>query len=175
MKSACKEEIMLFLHKLLSMLWNIWERLALSRENASCQRWDGESGKNVFGSLLQYLRWHLLKNCIISLIRAHRQNFTKLDSPSLLPQIDLMSKFDDDFKSRKSKFRVWLWCVGGPKHISCVPRIKILFSSKCTNSYYYCTGGQDGPPKGPPCKEHGMSFSIRSTSIWRKWLEQFWF
>ena len=35
--------------------------------------------------------------------------------------------------------------------------------------------------KGPPCQEHGMSFSIRSTSIWRKlldnvglkmWLEQ---
>ena len=28
--------------------------------------------------------------------------------------------------------------------------------------------GQAGPPKGPPCKEHGMRFSIRSTSIWRK-------
>ena len=27
--------------------------------------------------------------------------------------------------------------------------------------------------KGPPCKEHGMSFSIRSTSIWGTWFDNF--
>ena len=39
--------------------------------------------------------------------------------------------------------------------------------------WYINTGGQAGPPKGPPCKEHWMSFSIRSTSISRTWFENF--
>ena len=40
---------------------------------------------------------------------------------------------------------------------------------KCISAVILNTGGQAGPPKGPPCKEQWMNFSIESASISRTW------
>ena len=44
---------------------------------------------------------------------------------------------------------------------------KTVAISGPTKNHYITTGGQAGPPKGPPCKEQLMNFSIESTSILR--------
>ena len=47
----------------------------------------------------------------------------------------------------------------------------LYITMKCEFSIYKLTGGQAGPPKGPPCKKQLINFSIESTSILRTWFE----